>query len=227
MCNLIYRFFRHLHLSSCHVFAYVDPLLLLPSVSVIPHAYSSLHLTRDSPWHLRSWLPVSLRFSNESSPTSPIFPITYAFRISLPYSGDHLSYGIITRLCFSLDTGCTSHQRRTFLPDLAIRHLHLLRTDYSDLSHCGSYRRFLGLSRTLAVWGIGIGGAVTLFMSPIPVFQRDILKKIPVVSRTSILAGFYLGWSSSSSCSSSSSFDPSPSLPSSSPSTDIIFFCSP
>ena len=32
------------------------------------------------------------------------------------------------------------------------------------------------------VWGVGIGLAVTLFLSDVPLFQRDVLKKIPAVS---------------------------------------------
>ncbi|KAM0787141.1 hypothetical protein ACM66B_006392 [Microbotryomycetes sp. NB124-2] len=35
---------------------------------------------------------------------------------------------------------------------------------------------------TLGVWGIGLAGAGALFLSPIPVFQADVLKKIPGVA---------------------------------------------
>lgn len=35
---------------------------------------------------------------------------------------------------------------------------------------------------TLALWGAGAGGAVTLFLSSVPLFQNDVLKSIPVVS---------------------------------------------
>ncbi|PWN93223.1 hypothetical protein FA10DRAFT_298633 [Acaromyces ingoldii] len=35
---------------------------------------------------------------------------------------------------------------------------------------------------TFAVWGVGLGGAVTLFMSQVPLFQNDVLKKIPIVA---------------------------------------------
>jgi hypothetical protein len=34
----------------------------------------------------------------------------------------------------------------------------------------------------LAFWGVGAGAAVGLFLSDVPIFQRDVLKKIPVVS---------------------------------------------
>lgn len=40
----------------------------------------------------------------------------------------------------------------------------------------------MGMRPALAVWGAGLGLAVTLFFSPVPVFQRDVLKKIPAVS---------------------------------------------
>lgn len=35
---------------------------------------------------------------------------------------------------------------------------------------------------SFALWGAAAGGAVTLFLSPVPIFQADVLKKIPVVS---------------------------------------------
>lgn len=34
----------------------------------------------------------------------------------------------------------------------------------------------------MMIWGAGAGLAVTLFMSSVPVFQKDVLKKIPAVS---------------------------------------------
>lgn len=40
---------------------------------------------------------------------------------------------------------------------------------------------------TLALWGGAGGGAVMLFMSSVPVFQQDILHKIPIVK------GFFVG----------------------------------
>ncbi|KAJ1307248.1 hypothetical protein OPQ81_001361 [Rhizoctonia solani] len=35
---------------------------------------------------------------------------------------------------------------------------------------------------TVGRWGAGAGAAVTLFMSVTPIFQKDVLLKIPVVS---------------------------------------------
>ncbi|SCV67207.1 BQ2448_5853 [Microbotryum intermedium] len=32
----------------------------------------------------------------------------------------------------------------------------------------------------LALWGVGLAGAGALFLSPIPLFQHDVLDKIPV-----------------------------------------------
>jgi ubiquinol-cytochrome c reductase subunit 10 len=34
----------------------------------------------------------------------------------------------------------------------------------------------------LALWGGAAAGAVTLFLSPVPIFQVDVLKKIPFVA---------------------------------------------
>ncbi|GMK59185.1 hypothetical protein CspeluHIS016_0702000 [Cutaneotrichosporon spelunceum] len=34
---------------------------------------------------------------------------------------------------------------------------------------------------SLVIWGAGAGIAVALFMSSVPIFQRDVLDKIPVV----------------------------------------------
>ncbi|KDE03164.1 hypothetical protein MVLG_06321 [Microbotryum lychnidis-dioicae p1A1 Lamole] len=34
----------------------------------------------------------------------------------------------------------------------------------------------------LALWGVGLAGAGALFLSPIPLFQHDVLDKIPVIS---------------------------------------------
>jgi hypothetical protein len=35
----------------------------------------------------------------------------------------------------------------------------------------------------LLLWGGGIGIAVSLFLSDVPLFQKDVLRKIPAVSR--------------------------------------------
>lgn len=43
-------------------------------------------------------------------------------------------------------------------------------------------RRLSRWRPTLAIWGVGAGVAVALFMSDVPLFQKDVLKKIPVVS---------------------------------------------
>lgn len=32
------------------------------------------------------------------------------------------------------------------------------------------------------MWGVGAGGAVTLFLSGVPLFQADVLKKLPLIS---------------------------------------------
>jgi hypothetical protein len=32
------------------------------------------------------------------------------------------------------------------------------------------------------IWGIAAGGAVSLFMSDVPLFKKDVLMKVPVVS---------------------------------------------
>lgn len=49
----------------------------------------------------------------------------------------------------------------------------------------------------LAFWGIGAGAAVSLFLSDVPIFQRDVLKKIPVVSASTCMvipAGSRWAW---------------------------------
>jgi hypothetical protein len=33
----------------------------------------------------------------------------------------------------------------------------------------------------LGLWGIGVGAAISLFMSDVPVFKQDVLLKIPFV----------------------------------------------
>jgi hypothetical protein len=45
------------------------------------------------------------------------------------------------------------------------------------------YRSLTKWRTPAMIWGVAIGGALTLFMSDIPVFKRDVLRKIPVVSR--------------------------------------------
>ena len=34
---------------------------------------------------------------------------------------------------------------------------------------------------SLAFWGVGAGGAATLFLSGVPLFQEDVLKKFPIL----------------------------------------------
>ncbi|CAO1632533.1 unnamed protein product [Parajaminaea phylloscopi] len=34
---------------------------------------------------------------------------------------------------------------------------------------------------TFGIWGAGLGGAATLFLSSVPIFQHDVLDKIPFV----------------------------------------------
>lgn len=34
---------------------------------------------------------------------------------------------------------------------------------------------------TLGIWGAAAGGAVALFMQKVPIFQRDVLDKVPFV----------------------------------------------
>ncbi|KAK4689138.1 hypothetical protein P7C73_g951, partial [Tremellales sp. Uapishka_1] len=46
-----------------------------------------------------------------------------------------------------------------------------------------AHRKLMAMRPTLAVWGIGAGVAVSLFMSSVPIFQTDVLKKIPAVGR--------------------------------------------
>ena len=43
------------------------------------------------------------------------------------------------------------------------------------------HRRLSGFRAPLIVWGVGIGVAVSLFMSSVPLFKKDILQKVPVV----------------------------------------------
>ena len=49
-----------------------------------------------------------------------------------------------------------------------------------------AFRRFMGLRYALIAWGVGTGFAITLFMSPVPRFQSDILKKLPLARRLSL-----------------------------------------
>ena len=43
-------------------------------------------------------------------------------------------------------------------------------------------RRLSGWRPTLAIWGFAAAGAVSLFMSDVPLYQKDVLRKIPFVS---------------------------------------------
>lgn len=49
--------------------------------------------------------------------------------------------------------------------------------------HVGRFAQenVLKWTKTLAFWGAGLGGAVTLFLSSVPIFQHDVLDKIPFV----------------------------------------------
>ena len=35
---------------------------------------------------------------------------------------------------------------------------------------------------TLAIWGVTLGLGVSLYLSDVPLFQKDVLRKVPVVS---------------------------------------------
>lgn len=43
-------------------------------------------------------------------------------------------------------------------------------------------RRLIRWRGPLALWGAGVGVAVALFLSDVPLFQKDVLRKIPAVS---------------------------------------------
>jgi hypothetical protein len=36
---------------------------------------------------------------------------------------------------------------------------------------------------TLAIWGVTLGLGVSLYLSDVPLFQKDVLRKVPVVSQ--------------------------------------------
>lgn len=55
-----------------------------------------------------------------------------------------------------------------------------------------SNRRLARWRPTLAIWGIGAAGAVSLLMSDVPLYQRDVLKKIPLVA--SYFEGEFFIW---------------------------------
>lgn len=42
-------------------------------------------------------------------------------------------------------------------------------------------------------WGIGAGIAVSLFMSPVPIFQKDVLDRFPIVRTVARLASSSYG----------------------------------
>jgi hypothetical protein len=44
------------------------------------------------------------------------------------------------------------------------------------------YRHLTKWRTPAMIWGVAAGGAVSLFMSDVPIFQRDVLRHIPVVS---------------------------------------------
>lgn len=37
---------------------------------------------------------------------------------------------------------------------------------------------------SLALWGVGVGATVSLLLSNTPIFQNDVLKKIPLLGQT-------------------------------------------
>ncbi|WWD19733.1 hypothetical protein CI109_104197 [Kwoniella shandongensis] len=41
--------------------------------------------------------------------------------------------------------------------------------------------RLSGWTPTLAVWGVTAGAAVSLFLSDVPLFRKDVLIKVPVL----------------------------------------------
>ncbi|KAL1413294.1 hypothetical protein Q8F55_001050 [Vanrija albida] len=41
---------------------------------------------------------------------------------------------------------------------------------------------FRPFAPSLIGWGVGAGAAVALFMGSVPIFQKDVLRKIPVVA---------------------------------------------
>lgn len=56
--------------------------------------------------------------------------------------------------------------------------------DPDRLHRCGiqaNVRLLRPFARSAIFWGGGAGIAVALFMSPVPLFQKDVLRKIPVV----------------------------------------------
>ena len=40
---------------------------------------------------------------------------------------------------------------------------------------------------TLAIWGVTLGLGVSLYLSDVPLFQKDVLRKVPVVSAGAVL----------------------------------------
>jgi hypothetical protein len=54
-------------------------------------------------------------------------------------------------------------------------------TTQNELKPNQNEQSFTRMGPSLALWGVGIGAAVTLFMSPTPIFQKDVLHKIPLV----------------------------------------------
>ncbi|PWN28078.1 hypothetical protein BDZ90DRAFT_259904 [Jaminaea rosea] len=49
--------------------------------------------------------------------------------------------------------------------------------------HVGSFSQenVMKWAMTLGIWGAAAGGAVALFMQKVPIFQRDVLDKVPFV----------------------------------------------
>ncbi|ORX35363.1 cytochrome b-c1 complex subunit 10 [Kockovaella imperatae] len=41
--------------------------------------------------------------------------------------------------------------------------------------------RLAGFRGPLVMWGFGIGVTVSLFLSSVPIFKRDVLQKVPVL----------------------------------------------
>lgn len=49
------------------------------------------------------------------------------------------------------------------------------------------YRVINRFRPTLAIWGVTLGLGVSLYLSEVPLFQKDVLRKVPVVSGLSYI----------------------------------------
>lgn len=57
------------------------------------------------------------------------------------------------------------------------------RTTATNTEQTLTCRLLRPFARSAVFWGAGAGLAVSLFMGPVPLFQKDVLRKFPVVSR--------------------------------------------